>query len=71
MANASEHTRANLEVVKRLISMREKIYMIQRELKAVHDFLDQTADEFMTHLIAHGDVEQTNYTADATDNLAG
>lgn len=66
-----EHIRANLEVVKRLISMREKVYTIQRELKAVHEFLDQTADDFMAHLIANGDVEQTDYTGDKMDDLAG
>jgi hypothetical protein len=63
-------TRADIEVVKRLISMREKIRGIQRELNSVHDFLDQTANDFMEDMIARGAVEAKDYMADKMEDLA-
>lgn len=67
----NENIRANIDVVKRLISMREKIYTIQRELNTVREFLDQTADDFMAYMIANGAVEEKNYTADKMEDLSG
>lgn len=66
-----EETRVDINVVKDLIAIREKIRSIQQELKVIYSFVDQTADDFMETLIARGDVEQHNYLGDKNEDLAG
>lgn len=66
-----EETRADINVVKDLIAIREKIRGIQQELKVIYSFIDQTADDFMETLIARGDVEQHDYLGDKNEDLAG
>lgn len=71
MSQNTEETRADINVVKDLIAIREKIRGIQQELKVIYSYIDQTADDFMETLIARGSVEVKDYTADKMDDLAG
>jgi hypothetical protein len=54
---SKEETRADINVVKNLIAIREKIRGIQQELKVIYTYVDQTADDFMAHLIKNGDAK--------------
>ncbi|NDC55377.1 MAG: hypothetical protein EBZ69_00850 [Alphaproteobacteria bacterium] len=71
MSKNTEETRVDLNVVKDLIAIREKIRNIQQELKVIYSYIDQTADDFMESLIARGNVESHDYLGDKNEDLAG
>lgn len=68
---SKEHVRADIECVKNIIAIRERINSIQQELRNLYKSLDTVANDVMEELIARGAVTAANYVGDNDEDLAG